>query len=67
MSGLNILYEVVVFDEKSSANGSVLMCGSFEECCDFAQIHSHSGCLPLLVRPRGTKCLFVDGQKKYLQ
>lgn len=59
-------YEVVICDGKSSSFGSVVHVGSLDDCCKYAELHSKSCCISLMVRPHFATYIFTNGQKEVL-
>lgn len=60
-------YEVVVCEKNSFSKGQIIHCGSLEDCCNYAELHSKSCCIALMVRPKIPTYLFVNGQKSDVQ
>lgn len=55
-------YEVVSC-EKGCAFGFVIRSGTLEDCCKYAKIHSKDCGIALLVRPRESSFVFVNGKE----
>lgn len=60
-------YEVVICEKESCSFGSVVRCGTLEDCCKYAEFQSKSCGLALMVRPKIPTYIFVNGQKSDVQ
>lgn len=56
-------YDVVVCEKNSLSEGQIIHCGSLEDCCNYAELHSKSYGIALMVRPKIPTYIFVNGQK----
>lgn len=56
-------YEVIVCEKNSLSEGQIIHCGSLEDCCKYAELHSKSCGISLMVRPKIPTYIFENGQK----
>lgn len=59
-----MLYEVVVCEKNSLSEGQIIYYGTLEDCCKYAENESEKTSLALMVKPKITSYIFVNGQKQ---